>query len=323
LSLTDATSKNPKIGNFSFSTYLDLAFSKNEPPFIKGSIDLKNILYKKDIDIATAIIGAIKSTSVEKIETEKKKQRAAELNINVTGSNNIRIENNIVETGVSLITTVSGTLDDPKIEGDIKLVEGKFYFQGHKFDIDHGTISLYTDSDPYFDIVAKTSYEADNCITFTDQKFSGLYDITLYASGNDLSKKSIRLESSPVLEREADIWLLFTCGGDIFPGIGSISDVVGINEAVKSNFGFTRFNLKPIFSDETGKLEPKIVAVKEITPFLDLSFELSPNNPKDQSIELKYKGNLFDSNMKWSANSDFDREWGKIGFDVNLRYVYE
>ena len=67
----------------------------------------------------------------------------------------------------------------------------------------------------------------------------------------------------------------------------------------------------------------KIIAVKEIYPFLVMSIESNPADPADQMIGLSYRGSNFDLSLDWKYKNKLETTYGGVGVNFILNYLFE
>ena len=114
--------------------------------------------------------------------------------------------------------------------------------------------------------------------------------------------------------------------GDEFSGdlaIAAATDIMGISTEVRKNFNLSKFELIPKYSELDEKTVLKLIAEKEIYRNLFLMLESNPSDATDQIVELKYRTKLLEGIMGWKNKDMLESNYGGIGFDLKLEYVFE
>jgi len=340
LAISNAYAKNKNLGQFSFSTDLAISLGLDETPTVSGDIELKNIMYRRDISIESEIVKTILSSGKESLDRKDSDEEAVRFNLHVTGRNNIKIRTNLLKTDLDFDTYIFGDSNNIGLSGIINLREGKLVFKQNEFEIERGIIQLETEEEvmAYLDIEAtnralvaprKDNLESIEVAAAPSKKEEYKLILNIFGHAED---PQIKLRSIPYLE-QTDIYSILLWGEffDIYSSninirniaISAVTDIIGINTAVKENFKLTSFELKSMYSETLAKTVIKIEAVKELYPFLFLTFLSNPVNSNDQSVELKYKGKKLDFNVNWKSENDAENDFGSIGFDIRLNYVFE
>lgn len=327
LAVTNASAKYKYFGNLSFSTDLDISLSSDEPTAINGDLELKNINYREDISLENELLKTLlkrkRASSVASSKTPNDSNSDIRLGLHIFGKNNLRIQNNMLKANVAFDTNLSGTSEKPEMTGTINLKDGLMMFKQNEFTLQRGIISVETDVDikPTLDIEGTTIVNSKSKLT--DYKLT----LNIFGTPEDIQ---IKLSSVPQLdENQAYSLLLWGDFTDLKDNntenlaISAVTDIIGISGEVKKNFNLTRFELTPRYSEIENKTLLKIVATKEIFPFLFFSLESNPADAADQSMELKYKGKVLDFIANWRYKNKLETNYGGIGFDMKLNYVFE
>ena len=150
-------------------------------------------------------------------------------------------------------------------------------------------------------------------MTATGYPFDGELDVTF--------------DSTPQLDQEQlRSLLLWGNVGDDFSGdlaIAAATDIMGITTEVRKNFRLSKFELVPKYSELDEKTVLKLIAEKELYRNLFLMLESNPSDTTDQIIELKYRAKRFEGILGWKNKDMLESNYGGIGFDLKLEYIFE
>ncbi|HOW50409.1 MAG TPA: translocation/assembly module TamB domain-containing protein [bacterium] len=326
LSITNAAARQRYIGPFAFSSYLDIVLTAGESPSISGDIEIKNITYRDDLSLDNELVkllGKARDPDKGAAGAEDGPFSDPRFNLHLTGRNALRIMNNILKADLAFDMRLTGSYRRPALSGSLQLNAGELTFKQNRFTLDRGLVTVETEERirPYLDIQGTTRVYARSKETE--------YKLVLGVSGypEDLA---IRLSSMPQLEETQAYSLLLW--GDFFdptqPGVENlalvaVTDIMGISDEVKKNFQLARFELTPKYSEIDYKTVLKIIAVKEIYPFLVMSIESNPADPADQMIGLSYRGSNFDLSLDWKYKNKLETTYGGVGVNFILNYLFE
>ncbi|GAB4389878.1 MAG: hypothetical protein Kow0025_18090 [Thermodesulfovibrionales bacterium] len=239
------------------------------------------------------------------------------LNVKVSGSESIVIDNNLAHAPLKIDLVVRGTLASPRIVGRIESNQGKVYFRNNEFDIIHATVDFadIQGISPFVEIVAETDTKG--------------YQIWLSLEGR-LDRFDLTLTSDPPLE-EVEILSLLTVGefgGNLsgFGGIGAAeatSFLTGkfqdiLEERLTDITGLSRFQIDPQVSETTGTVTPRITVSKRLaSDKLFVTYSTAVGSAEEQELKLEY---LLGENISLLGVRD---ERGSIGGDVKFRFRFE
>jgi hypothetical protein len=323
------------IKRFSFESDLDnIAFS----PSKDFNINFKgNLIYKGTPD-AQSISGEIKIKSAsykERIEwkswllkTKTKEIPKAgisgieetELNIGISGDENIYIDNNIARAPVTVDLVLRGTISHPVLFGRLESKEGIAYFRNNEFRIIHAS-AYFADPNrinPIMELAAETSIQG--------------YHIKLNLDGQ-IEHFNLSLSSDPNLE-EMDVLSLLTTGkvGKQLKGIesgigageatsflaGGLQDI--FEERLKTIGGFERVQVGTYVSRVTGNVEPEVTVSKRLLSdrlYVTYSTPLGSAATEQQIFKLEY---LLGRNISLVGVRD---ERGITGGDIKFRFEFK
>jgi len=324
LKLVNLTGKLAQVGDFGLSTSLDIIMFNPDQISVSGDVELKNVVYNQPLSLDSDLIKMISKIGKKQSGSEIKKSVPIDLDLNITGKNNIKVKTNLVETELFIDGHITGTTKKPDIEGTILLKNGRLEYKQNDFTIERGMISFEKGSgiNPYIDI---ESYRNVIEKKAEDEKE---YKVIMYAAGYPFDGDlHVTFDSIPQLDQSQLISLLLWGNtGDEMTGdlaIAAVTDIMGITTEVKRNFRLTRFELIPKYSELDDKTILMLVAEKEIYKDLFLLFETNPSNARDQRIELKYKRKNLDAAFEWKNRDSLENSFGGLGFDLRLEYVFE
>jgi len=310
--------------NTTFSKDFTVGFDGNllcrgttETMNITGDIKINRARYRKMVEWRSWLL------TKQMQEIPKKEQSIFEkagLNIRITGSENISIDNNIARTAVKIRgdMILKGTISDPILFGRLESNEGYVYFRNNEFKVIFASVDFADPNriKPVINLTAEIEIKG--------------YDIRLNLEGQ-LEHFNLSLSSDPHLD-ESDILALLTVGqvgkqlkgleGGIGAGeatsfiTGKVQDV--IEERLRTITGLDRFQVEPYVSNTTGTVGPRVTVAKRlIGERLFVTYTNALGSSAEQIIKLEY---LLDKNISLIGNRD---ERGSLGGDVKFRFEFK
>ncbi len=324
LAVTNAGMRNPAVGPFSFSADVDTFIEQGSVSLVSGDIEIKNVSYRSDFSVAETLARSLSGKGGRSKKEDSPFERLdPRLDLRVTGRNALQVSNNILRADLVIDTRVTGTLSRPVLDGSLQLAGGEITFKQHRFSLDRGIVTFEPGEGirAYLDIQGTTRVYARSRQTE--------YKLVLSVSGY-ADNPVVRLSSMPQLE-ETDAYSLLLWGDFFDPNqtgienlaIVAATDLLGLSEEVKKNFRLTRFELTPRYSEIDYKTVLKIIAVKEIYPFLLVSIESNPADPADQMFGLTYRGGMFDLSLDWKYKNKLEADYGGVGLNLVLNLLFE
>ena len=242
----------------------------------------------------------------------------ADLNIKISGKDNISIDNNVARAMVSSDMVLRGTLYRPVLFGRLETREGTVYFRNNEFKILHASADFADPNrlNPMITIAAETTVKG--------------YRIKMNLDGQ-LDHFNMSLSSDPPL-KEMDVLALLTvgqAGGGIKgleAGIGAgeaTSFVTGkmqdvIEERVRSITGLDRFQIDPYVSKTTGTVEPRVTVSKRMLgDKVFVTYTSAVGSKEEQIVKLEY---FVNKNVSLVGIRD---ERGITGGDVRFRFEFK
>lgn len=284
---------------------------------INGDVKIKKGRYKEMVEWRSWLL-AIKPK--ETIRPEVSIFEKAQLNIRISGDENILIDNNIARTSVKIRgdMILKGTILSPVIFGRVESNEGYVYFRNNEFKIIFASVDFADPNriKPVINLTAETLVKG--------------YNIRLALEGQ-MDHFNLALSSDPRLD-EVDILALLTVGqigkqlkgleGGIGAGeatsfiTGKVQDV--IEERLRSITGLDRFQVEPYVSTKTGTVGPQVTVSKRlIGDRLFVTYTNSIGTSEEQIIKLEY---LIGKNISLIGLRD---ERGSLGGDIKFRFEFK
>ncbi|MBI4849433.1 MAG: translocation/assembly module TamB domain-containing protein [Nitrospirae bacterium] len=282
---------------------------------LSGNIDIIKARYEKNIEWNKWLIGLKEVSGPVNYPSFLK---GLELNVHVSGADNIVIDNNIAKTPIKISVNLTGNVTNYGLIGRIEANEGTIYFRSNEFKLLEGSMVDFVDSNrivPVFHIMADT--------------YVGEYYVKLNLDGT-VDKFTLSLFSDPPLN-EMEILTLLTAGqlrketkgfeSGIAAGEAAailtegLQDVVG--EKFKSITGIERFYVEP-YTTATGSLSPKVTIGKRLLEDkLFVTYSSSIGTTEESVIKLEYK---LDKGVSLVGSRD---EIGSVGGDVKFRFEFK
>lgn len=282
---------------------------------ISGDIAINNARYRERVEWKSWLL---KARTTEKIKSEISNLEKAELNIKITGKNNIYIDNNVARATVSADMILRGTLYRPILFGRLESKEGAVYFRNNQFRILHASADFADPNriNPIIDIASETTVKS--------------YKIKMNLEGQ-LDHFNMSLSSDPPL-KEMDIFALLTVGqlGGELKGIeggigaseatsfvtGKLQDV--IEERLRTITGLDRFQIDPYVSKSTGTVEPRVTVSKRLLgDKIFVTYTSSAGSVEEQILKVEY---FAGKNISLIGVRD---ERGILGGDIRFRFEFK
>lgn len=323
ISAVNLTGKYAMIGDFALSANLDLIAFSEDQFSLSGDVELKNVIYNQPLSLDSDFIKKIAKLGKKKASSQLDKSKPVDLNLKIIGKNNIRIRTNLIQSDLFLDLVLSGTTLKPDIDGTIIVKNGKIEYKQNDFTVTRGNLVFDGGGiNPYLD------FESTRNVTTKIQDTNKDFRITMTATGYPIDGElDITFDSTPQLDQEQlRSLLLWGNIGDEFSGdlaIAAATDIMGITTEVRKNFRLSKFELVPKYSEYDEKTVLKLIAEKELYRNLFLMLESNPSDTTDQIIELKYRAKRFEGILGWKNKDMLESNYGGIGFDLKLEYVFE
>ncbi|MBI5641826.1 MAG: translocation/assembly module TamB domain-containing protein [Nitrospirae bacterium] len=281
---------------------------------ISGDIGINRARYRERVEWKSWLL---KTRKAEKYKADISNLEKAELNIRITGRDNIHIDNNVARAEVSADMILRGSLYRPVLLGRLETREGTVYFRNNEFRILHASADFSDPNriNPIIDIASETSVKG--------------YKIKMNLEGQ-LDHFAMSLSSDPVL-KEMDILALLTVGqtGSQLKGIeggvgageatsfvtGKLQDV--LEERLRTITGLDRFQVDPHVSKRTGTVEPRVTVSKRLLgEKMFITYTSAVGSAEEQIIRLEY---FLGKNVSLVGVRD---ERGILGSDIRFRFEF-
>jgi hypothetical protein len=130
-----------------------------DAPIVKGNVTVERARYTESLEnliqglFSTREIGYRASLDYPFVED-------MELDINVQIPGDVGMENSLASVETSGTVQLQGSLADPVVLAQINIVDGRFWYFGHQFEITEGKITNESKLNPSYDITAETEIES-------------------------------------------------------------------------------------------------------------------------------------------------------------------
>ena len=236
------------------------------------------------------------------------------LNLRLRATDNALMDNSLGRLNGRFDLSITGSVDDPVLLGDIEVVKGNVNFQDQKFRVITGRLSFFNPGgiDPYLDLKAET-YVKD-------------YRVTMTLSG-PASRLKPEFASSPPMPAEDVLALLAM--GESFKRTYSVDPERSTTLSTASLLSFqiadqAKKRAEGLFTLDRFRIDPFVTGTSaEMTARLTLGKKLSRN------VLFMYATNLATQReeiyrMEWEMGSDFSlvgirNEYQRVSFDLKFR----
>jgi len=192
ITMRDCTFYQPRV--YSITMDADqLRLRRNfDNPLLTGNINIKEGQYVESLQslinnlFSTREIGAKASLDYPILKN-------LELDIDVQIPGNMKMTNEIVDAEAEATARVRGSLADPRVRANARIVEGKFSYFGREFTITKGDISNESKIDPKYEIVAETEMSNDGS-TGIDTNLASNIKVQMEVKGS-LNERIINLSA--------------------------------------------------------------------------------------------------------------------------------
>lgn len=288
-----------------------------EAQSITGDIKINRAKYRQTVEWRSWLLAA---KTIEKPKAELSALERTELNIRISGSENISIDNNVARAPVRIRGDIilKGTIANPIIFGRLESTEGYAYFRNSEFTIKYASVDFADPNriKPIISLTAETTVRS--------------YTITISLEG-EMDHFTLSLSSDPHLE-EPDILSLLAGGqlGTQTKGLeagigagaatsfltGKVQDVFA--ERLRTITGLERFQVEPYVSSTTGTVGTRVAVSKRlIGDKLFVTYANPIGTTEAQVIKVEY---LLEKNISLIGNRD---ERGSLGGDVRFRFEFK
>ena len=173
-----------------------------EEPTLGGTVNVRDAVLLELFDLNTSLI-SFQSEQASPV-TPVAPTLPLQLDLSVRAPSSLRISDTNTQIVASAELTLRGTYDRPVLLGNADIERGQFYFEGNRYRVTRGSISLSNpvETEPFFDVEVET-----------DRRVPGqTYRITIGLTGTMDRLASPELSSDPPLQQFEIIGLLL---GDV------------------------------------------------------------------------------------------------------------
>ncbi|GAB4374492.1 MAG: hypothetical protein Kow0042_19160 [Calditrichia bacterium] len=254
------------------------------------------------------------------------------LNIRLRESENIWVDNNLARMRLHAEMSVIGSLSNPNITGRLSVEEGYVLYLDRRFRVQKGVMDFVDPNrlNPIVDLQATTTLKNYQTLEGTT------YDITLIVNG-PMDEAVVELTSDPPLDK-SDILSLLTVGatrgqltGQSKESGGSVSDLLRqrlealsssrisgyISRWVGNLLGLDEMNIEGNLFRVHESAGPQIIAAKQISDRIKLTYTTTVGHLNEQSIRLDYR-----LSQRFSLEGQTDQK-GRSGIDLKYRVKFK
>ncbi|MBC7361577.1 MAG: translocation/assembly module TamB domain-containing protein [Candidatus Aminicenantes bacterium] len=269
---------------------------------LEGDFALKEVIWKKEFWEKL-------SFSSQPYTEENKKRWIDDLNLNLRlrARDNVWMENSLGRIRARLDLTISGTVSNPIITGEIEALSGTVYFQDRDFKVLRGRLSFFNPLviDPYLDFQGE-AYIKDYHVLFS---LTGL-----------VSSLKPEFSSSPPLPSE-EILALLALGESyqrrysLDPTQMSTASLISYQLARKSEnlFSLDRFRLDPFIMGSTSEITARLTVGKRLSKNFFILYSTNLATQREEIIRLEWE---LSGGLSLVA---IRNEVGRVSFDFKLR----
>ncbi len=233
--------------------------------------------------------GEVSSTTLAEID----------LDLKLTGERNLLLLTNWASGELNANFTLTGTLAAPVIRGEMEILSGWFGVKDRRFSITNGKIIFSPNlNEPLMEVLAETEVRTlygDNVLIFMEAKGPTSSPIIKLTSDREYSERELLSLVTSAYGVSSDLSvpsLLLTPISDESRKDDD-SFVARVRRALESLTRIDEVSLEPSYNEQTGVVDPKIVAKKEITSELALIGEQTFRTDNSKS-ELRLRFDLTD-----------------------------
>jgi len=265
---------------------------------VRGQIRLNRLFYLEDVRLGTLdIVRRALQRQRLQVATTDPFLSSTQLNVQITGSDALRVNNNVAKLRGGVDLTLQGTLANPVLFGKVELEPGgTLVYADNNYELERGLITFNnpTHIDPVIDFVARTlvrSYAISLSISGTldhlNAKFSsdeGLADLevlALLATGQELQGPGrLQVPGEQPDPTTQDV------GASTFLA-GQAASVV--SERVGSLFGFDRFRIDPLANTGGSIGGVRLTVGKRISKNLLVTYSNNPAASEEYIVRAEWQ----------------------------------
>lgn len=246
-----------------------------------------------------------------------------ELAVTIVAPGNLYVENNLARLEAGARLSITGTSDQPVLDGRIEVLDGELYLRGRTFEFIGATV----DFRPDLGTRAALNIAAESLIDTPD----GSYVVGVRVTGTTADPRVTLTSDDPGLT-QTDIATLIAFGrttaqlrqsGGSFSLSGALGDQVGdlLSGQAEQILPVDRIEFEPTFSTTTGAFEPQLKIGKDITDDLTASVGQTFGVSARTRVELEYRlGPRVSVPLSWESQTE--TEAGAFAGGVRVRYEF-
>lgn len=270
---------------FISSGQLTLSHLGDLQPTVAGKIIIESAQIEKRFDmikLATEISQNLIGMSAKKIEIETNyKDSPVNLDLSISAPSSLYFNSNFAQAEAKTDLQISGPAYNPKLSGQVEILEGWFGLRDRRFDIGSGKIIISNDNnEPEIEILAETSVfsrQGETVVVFatitgpvssaeikldSDRGYSDREIIQLLTTATDITNTNSRVG---MFSQDFDFEVPFVSDDSFF----------GLGRWLRRLTKIDSLSIEPSFNSQRGVIEPTLIAEKSIWPNLVLRGETS------------------------------------------------
>jgi autotransporter translocation and assembly factor TamB len=276
---------------------------------ISGEIELTGLRYTEEVAWERELL-QLRTRSLQPDVAPG--PRDTSLDVHLVGRQDLKVQNNLVQGALALDMDVSGTIEQPKLDGLIELESGSlFYFRGQVYRLRRG-LAQFSEGGrkPYLDIEAEAQVERQRPGSAQSARESFRILLTIIGPTDALR---VHFDSDPPLP-EVDILTLLSFGV-LAEDLGNAGATAGleissfllsnqisqVEREIQSMVGFDRLEIAPAFGD-TGNNTMQLRLEKRLAERISLSLSSGLDSAAEQRVEIGYRvGRGVDMSLGWNT----------------------
>lgn len=280
---------------------------------LSGDINIERLRYARRFDPEEFLTTFAKKGSSGIGSERNSFFKTMRANIDVTGYDNIAVDNNFAQVSLKADFKLTGNILKPNILGRIETQDGQVYYRDRTFEIISASFENFDPDrlNPVIDLKSKTKVK----------------NYTIYLNIHGTKEKMYpSLSSEPSLPT-IDIINLLALGKETtsyydrseesLVGVGLSSLLLGpvfggIEESAEQLFGFDRFRIDPFLVGSQSNPTARLTIGKRITKDLTLVYSTNITQSREDVLILEYR---LSNNIILIASRD---EYGAYGVDIQF-----
>jgi hypothetical protein len=264
---------------------------------IRGEVRLDRLFYLEDVEVGTLELlrGALERERVQVAETDEF-LAATQLNVQITGADALRVNNNVARLRGDLDLFVRGTLANPVLFGQVELSPGgRLVYAENEYEVDRGLLTFNNpyQIDPVIDLVATTevrnfditlslsgTLERLNAQFSSEEGLADLEILALLATGQEMEEEG-RIRAPGERAPEMDVR-----ASEILAGQAASL----VSKRVGTLFGFDRFRIDPQASATGGAIGGvRLTVGKRISRDLFVTYSSNPAASEEYLVRMEWQ----------------------------------